>query len=120
MPKFFVRWLVTALAIVLASYLMPGVQFDSSFTLIMAALVLGLLNTIVRPILIVLTFPITMISLGIFLLVVNAVTLWLTASIVPGFTIEGSSYIWAALLITIISWFINLFIRKEERQEYRH
>ena len=54
----------------------------------------------------------------IFLLVVNAATLWLTAAIVPGFEIEGASYIWAALLITILSWFINLFIRKEERREY--
>jgi len=116
MPKFMIRWLVTALAIVLASYLMAGVQYDTSFTLIMAALVLGLLNTVVRPILIVLTFPITMVTLGLFLLVVNAVTLWLTASIVPGFSIEGTSYIWAALLITIISWIINLFVKKEERR----
>ncbi len=118
MPKFVTRWLVTALAIILASYFMAGVQFDSAFTLVMAALVLGLLNAIVRPILVVLTLPITMVTLGIFLLVVNAVTLWLTAAIVPGFEIEGTSYIWAALLITILSWFINLFIRKEERREY--
>ena len=118
MPKFVTRWLVTALAIILASYLLAGVQYDSAFTLIMAALVLGLLNAIVRPILVILTLPITMITLGLFLLVVNAVTLWLTAAIVPGFGIEGTSYIWAALLITILSWFINLFIRKEERREH--
>ncbi len=115
MPKFVVRWLVTALAIVLASYLMAGVQFDSAFTLIMAALVLGFLNAIVRPILIILTLPITMITLGFFLLVVNAITLKLTDAIVPGFEIQGTSYIWAALVITVLSWFINLFIRKEER-----
>ncbi|MFC1500065.1 phage holin family protein [Candidatus Zixiibacteriota bacterium] len=118
MPKFVTRWLVTALAIVLASYLMSGVQYDTAFTLIMAALVLGLLNAIVRPVLVILTLPITMITLGLFLLVVNAITLKLTAAIVPGFGIEGTSYIWAALLITVLSWFINLFIRKEERREY--
>jgi len=54
-------------------------------------------------------------TLGLFLLVVNAVTLWLTALVVPGFGLYGTSYIWAALLITLFSWLINMFIKKEDR-----
>ncbi len=117
MSRFLVRWLVTGLAIVLTSYLLPGVNFESPLALIMGALVLGLLNAVVRPVLIVLTLPITVLTLGLFLLIVNAVTLWLTTVIVPGFEVRGASYIWAALLITIFSWFINMFIRKEEHRE---
>ena len=116
MPRFLIRWLITGLAIVLTSYLLPGVIFESSFALVIAALVLGLLNSIVKPVLIVLTLPITVMTLGIFLLFVNAVTLWLTAVIVPGFEVHGTSYIWAALLITIFSWLINMFVKKEERR----
>lgn len=118
MPRFVIRWIVTGLAIVLTSYLLPGVEFESTLALIMAALVLGLLNAIVRPILIILTLPITLLTLGLFLLAVNAATLWLTDAIVPGFEVVGTSYIWAALLITIFSWLINLFIRKEERERH--
>ncbi len=117
MPRFMIRWFVTGLAIMLASYLLPGIQIESTTALIMAALVLGLLNTVVRPILIILTLPITLVTLGIFLLAVNAVTLWLAAKIVPGFEIVGASYIWTALLITIISWLLNMFIRKEEQKQ---
>ncbi len=116
MPRFVIRWFVTGLAIILASYLLPGIHIESTAALIMAALVLGLLNSIVRPVLIILTFPITVLTLGIFLLLVNAVTLWLAANIVPGFSIVGTSYIWAALVITVISWLLNMFIRKEERR----
>lgn len=118
MPRFVIRWMVTGLAIVLASYLLPGVEYETSFALIMAALVLGLLNSIVRPILIILTLPITVVTLGLFLLIINAFTLFLTDWLVPGFDVHGISYIWAALLITICSWFINMFIKKEEHQEH--
>ena len=118
MPRFLIRWSVTALAIVITSYLLPGVEYETAFALIMAALVLGLLNSIVRPILILLTLPITVLTLGLFLLIINAFTLFLTDWIVPGFDVHGISYIWAALLITIFSWFINMFIRKEERREH--
>jgi len=116
MPRFLIRWLVTGLAIVLTSYLLQGVTFESSLTLVIAALVLGFLNSIVKPVLIVLTLPITVMTLGIFLLFVNAVTLWLTVKIVPGFEVHGTSYVWAALLITIFSWLINMFVKKEERR----
>lgn len=116
MSRFAVRWFVTGLAIILASYVLPGIRIESTTALIMAALVLGLLNSVVRPILILLTLPITVATLGIFLLFVNAVTLWLAAKIVPGFDVVGTSFIWAALLITIISWLLNIFIRKEERR----
>ena len=120
MSRFILRWFITGLAIILASYVIPGIYIESTGALIMAALVLGLLNSIVRPILIILTLPITFVTLGLFLLVINAFTLWLAARIVPGFGIEGVSYIWTALVITLTSWLLNLFVRKEERGRRHH
>jgi putative membrane protein len=116
MPRFLIRWFVTGLAIVLTSYLLPGIYIASTGALIMAALVLGLLNVILRPVLIFLTLPITLLTLGLFLLVLNALMLWLTTLVVPGFQVAGTSYILAALLITLFSWVINSVFRTEERR----
>ena len=116
MPRFLMRWFITGLAIILTSYILPGVVVTSTMALIMGALVLGLVNAVIRPILIILTLPITIVTLGLFLLVVNGISLWLAASLVPGFEIVGTSYILAALLITIFSWLLNTFIRGEERR----
>ncbi len=77
MPRFMLKWFVTGLAIIIASHLLPGIRIESTMALIMAALVLGLLNATVRPILFFLTLPITVMTMGLFLLVVNAVMLWL-------------------------------------------
>jgi putative membrane protein len=115
MPRFLIRWFVTGLAILLTSYLLPGVRIDSTGALIMAALVLGLLNAVVRPVLVFLTLPFTLITLGLFLLVLNALMLWLAVLLVPGFEVVGTSYILAALLITLFSWLINAAFRAEER-----
>ncbi len=120
MPRFVVRWIATGLAIVLTGYLLPGVRWEGAFAVIMAALVLGLLNAVVRPVLIILTLPISFFTLGIFLLFINAFTLWLAVQIVPGFSITGVSYIWAALLITLISWILNWFMKADERRPRRY
>ena len=110
-PGFLLRWFVTGLAILLTGYLVPGVVVTSTGALIMGALVLGLVNTVIRPVLIVLTLPITVLTLGLFLLVLNAFSLWLATLIVPGFEVVGTSYILAALLISLFSWAINAFFR---------
>ena len=119
MPRFLIRWFVTGLAILLTSYLLPGVQVASTGALIMAALVLGLLNAVVRPVLVFLTLPFTLLTLGLFLLVLNALMLWLAVSLVPGFEVVGTSYLLAALLITLFSWVINAAFRTEERSRRR-
>lgn len=83
------RILITAAALLLCAYLVPGISVDSFLTAVIAAIVLGLLNLIARPVLLFLTLPITLLSLGLFIFVINAVVFALAASLVPGFAVEG-------------------------------
>ena len=102
------RWILNTLALFIVVTLVPGFYYRSVVTLAIAALVLGLLNAIVRPILFILAFPLTVVTLGLFLLVLNAIMLELTAMLVPGFRI--GSFWWAiigALLLTVISLVTN-------------
>ena len=102
------RWLVNTLALFIVATIVPHFHYRSIITLAVAALVLGLLNAIVRPILFVLTLPLTIVTLGLFLLVLNGIVLELAAALVPGFRID--SFGWAvvgALLLTVISFFTS-------------
>ena len=83
------RWIVNAAALLLVAYLYPGVHVESFFAAAIAALVLGLVNAVVRPILVILTFPVTLLTLGLFLFVINALLFWLVAEIVQGFAVNG-------------------------------
>jgi putative membrane protein len=111
MLRFIVQFLVTAVGLWLASRLVPGVAFTDTTTLLLAAVVLGIVNAIVRPILVVLTFPITVVTLGLFLLVVNAATIGLTAVLLDGFAVNG---LWpgigAAIVTGLVSWIAGAFI----------
>lgn len=103
-----VRWILNTLALFLVVSVVPGFHYRSWVTLVIAAAVLGLLNTILRPILFVLTLPITVLTLGLFLLILNAIMLELTAWLVPGFGID--SFWWAilgALVLSIVSLVTN-------------
>lgn len=98
--KLILRWLLLAAALVLVSMLVtPYVQVDSFVTALWAALVLGLLNTLVRPLLVLLTLPVTVLTLGLFLFVINALMFWLAAQLFTGFAVAG---FWAALLGSLI------------------
>jgi putative membrane protein len=99
------RWLVNAAALLLVAYLYPGVHVDSFFAAAMAALVLGLVNAVVRPVLVLLTLPVTLLTLGLFLFVINALLFWLVAEIVQGFGVTGFG---AALLGSILYSLITL------------
>src|SRR3989344_5912336 len=101
--KLFLHWLVAALAIGIAAYIVPGVNVTLVGALI-AAVVLGALNLFVRPILIILTLPITILTLGLFSLVINAVLVLLASALVPGFAVDG---FWTALLFAIVLAIIN-------------
>src|SRR5512144_538060 len=102
------RWLLNTLALFIVVTLVPGFYYRSVVTLAIAALVLGLLNAIVRPVLFVLTLPLTIVTLGLFLLVLNAIMLELTSMIVPGFRIERFGWaILGALVLAIISLVTN-------------
>ena len=105
------RILITAVAIYVAARLVPGIQVAGIETLLIAALVLAIVNAVVRPVLIFFTLPLTLLTLGLFLLVLNAFCLWLTSVVVPGFVVRSfwSAFL-GALLISIVSWILNAFL----------
>lgn len=109
-----VRWLVNTLALLIVVTIVPNFSYTSWVSLAIAAAVLGLLNAIVRPILFFLTLPLTIVTLGLFLIVLNAIMLELTAWLVPGFEIHG--FLWAmvgAVVLAVISLFTSRIGRKE-------
>ena len=108
------RFLLSGLAVVLAAYLLPGVHVEHYGYALLVALVLTIVNWIVKPILIVLTIPITVLTLGLFLLVINALMILLVDSLVPGFSVDG--FWWALAFSLILSLFNSLFsdITKEK------
>ena len=97
--NFLTRLVTSSLAVLVVTYLLPGVSVDNAVTAIVVAAVLSLLNMLLKPVLILLTFPITVVTLGIFLLVINALLIMLAASLVPGFNVDG---FWWALVFSII------------------
>jgi putative membrane protein len=113
---FLIRAVVNALAIWLATEIVPGIEAGSVTTVVVAALVLGLVNAIVRPVLLVLTLPLTLVTLGLFLFVLNALCLWLTSAIVPGFEVRGFwPAFWGALIVSALSWVVNGFVSDRGR-----
>ena len=97
--KLIVRWLLLAAALLLVAHLYPGVSVKSFGTAMVAALVLGLLNTLVRPLLVLLTLPVTLVTLGLFLFVINALMFWAAAGVLEGFAVTGFA---AALIGSLI------------------
>ena len=118
MPGFFIRAAVVALGLWLASQIVSGIAIASAGTLIAAAILLGIVNAIVRPVLIILTLPITLLTLGIFLLVINGLMIELVAWLLPGFHVAG---LWpamlAALVVSVTSWVVTGFIGSQGRVE---
>lgn len=118
MNGFLLRLLISALGLWLASAIVPGVYVASVGTLLIAALLLGIVNAVVRPVLIILTLPITILTLGLFLFVVNAAMLGLVAWLLPGFTITG---FWpafgASIVVSLVSWVASWFIGPRGRLE---
>jgi putative membrane protein len=101
-------WILNAVALLIVAYVLPGISVASFGSALIAALVLGLLNTLVKPVLILLTLPITIVTLGLFLLVLNALVFWLAGSILKGFQVNG--FWWAllgALVYSIVSGLLS-------------
>jgi putative membrane protein len=108
---FVLRVLVNAAALWVAAALVPGIALRGLRYTLLAALVLGLVNAIVRPVLVFLTLPITLLTLGLFIFVLNAFCLWLTSRLVPGFAVHGFvASVLGALVISIVSWALNAFV----------
>ncbi len=106
---FLVRMGANAIAILLIAYLLPGVVgADGVLAAVAAAFVLGLVNAVVRPVFVLLTLPLTIITLGLFLLVVNGLLLWLVAAVVPGFHVHGFlGAVVGSVLISVVSWVLT-------------
>src|SRR3990172_12933360 len=118
MTGFLLRLLVVAIGLWLASELVPGIEVKGVGTLLGAALLLGIVNAVVRPLLVILTLPITVITLGLFLLVINAATLGLVAWMFDGFTIAGFwPALFGAIVVSITGWLASYFIGPRGRFE---
>jgi putative membrane protein len=118
MEGFLIRALLVAIGLWLASKIVPGIDFNSTATLIAAALLLGAVNAFVRPIIIILTLPITLLTLGLFLLVINALMIMLVAWFLPGFLVAGFwSAVFAAIIVSLTSWIMSGWIGPRGRVE---
>lgn len=109
--RLLIVWLINAVALFILPYLMQSIRVDSFWTALVAALVLGLVNTLIRPILVVLTLPVTVLTLGLFILVINALLFWMVANFVSGFHVAGFwSALGGALLYSLISWGLSALL----------
>jgi putative membrane protein len=111
MRRILFKWLINALALLMTTYLVKGIQVTGAPALIMAAALLGILNALIRPILIIITLPINIITLGLFTLVINGTMLWFVSLLIKGFVIHGFwPAVIGALIISIVSWLFNWLI----------
>lgn len=113
--RLLLTWIINAAALMALPYLMHSVTVTNIGTALVAALVLGLVNTLIRPVLVLLTLPVTFLSLGLFILVINGFLFWIVAQVVGGFQVEGFlSAMLAAILYSVISWALaTLLLRKD-------
>jgi putative membrane protein len=113
-----IRWLILTASIILASYLIDGIEVRGFFSAFFAAAALGVLNALFRPILIILTLPINVLTLGLFTFVINALMLKMASGVIPGFEVHGFwTAILGSLIISAISWLLNSFISDRGRVE---
>jgi len=116
LARFLIHWISTSLAMYVASLLFSGIRFADGRALIVAALLLGLVNAVVRPLLVILTLPITVLTLGLFLLVINALMLLLVSWLVGGFVVAGfGTALLASLLISFVSYVIGAMLGARPR-----
>lgn len=115
-----IKWILNASALIITSDIVPGFHVNGYATALIAALVLGIINTIIKPILIFLTLPLTIITLGLFTFVINAVVLWLASQIVPGIFIDSAlSAILAALVLSVVSTILTAVFQDLRRNSKR-
>lgn len=108
-----VRIVLNALALLGIAYLIPGIHVDNLVTALIVALVLGLVNAFIRPILVILTLPINMLTLGLFTLVINAFLFWLVSRWIPGFDVPGATEAFlGALILWVVAWITNALFKK--------
>ena len=113
MMNLLIAWLVNTVSLIAVAYLMPSIRVDTFVTALIAALVLGLVNAIIRPVLVLLTLPVTLLTLGLFIFVINGLLFWAVGSFVKGFVVDG---FWAgflgAIVYSLISWLLSALLLK--------
>jgi len=118
MMGFLIRWLILTVAIIVASYLLEGIHISGFFSAFFAAAALGILNALFRPILIILTLPINILTLGLFTFIINALMLKMASGVIPGFEVYGFwTAVFGSLIISVVSWLLNSFISDRGRVE---
>jgi len=111
-----IRWFATAATLLILAYAIPGITVSGVYIALITAVVLGLVNAVIRPVLVVLTLPINVLTLGLFTFVINALMFWFVASFIDGFAVSG---FWAAFvgafLLTVSSWLVNQMLHADKR-----
>ncbi len=114
MPQFIITWIITAVSLLITAHFVPGIKIDTFTDAAIGAIVLGLINAIVKPIMVLLTLPLTILTLGLFLFVINALSFYLVAYLTPGFHV---STFWAALLgsivLSLVSSILSIFFGRD-------
>lgn len=119
MKGIFLRWLILTFSIIATSYLIDGIQVSGFLSAFFAAAILGILNAFFRPILLILTLPVNILSLGLFTFVVNAIVLMMVSGVISGFEVYGFwSAMFGSLLISLVSWLLTSFISERGTVQY--
>ncbi|RTZ99016.1 MAG: phage holin family protein [Deltaproteobacteria bacterium] len=114
-----IRWLILTVSILVTAYLIDGIQVSGFFSALFAAVILGFLNAFFRPILLILTLPINVLSLGLFTFIINALLLTMVSVLLPGFDVFGFwPAVFGSLLISLVSWLLTSFVNKRGEVEY--
>ena len=114
--RLLLTWLINALALLALKYIMPSITVDSFVTALIVAIVLGFINTLIRPIFVILTLPVTILTLGLFIFVINGLLFWAVGSFVPGFHVDGFwSGVFGAIIYSVISWALSALLLAKKR-----
>ena len=106
--RLLLTWLINALALLALKYILPSITVDSFVTALIVAVVLGFINTLIRPLFVILTLPVTILTLGLFIFVINGLLFWAVGSFVPGFHVDGFwAGVFGAIINSIISWALS-------------
>jgi len=109
--KLILRWLASAITLIVLAYYLNGITVNSFYNALIAALILGLVNALIRPVLLLLTLPVNILSLGLFTLVINACLFWFVGTVVKGFDVAGfMPAFWGAFGMWIVSWLVNYLL----------
>ena len=113
--RILLRWFINALILLLISYFVPKITVSSFYIALVTALILGLVNALVRPLLVLITLPVTILTLGLFVLIINALLFWFVSSFIGGFEVAGFSTAFiGALIMTLAGWLTNVFIKDKK------